>query len=32
LAARELKRLPPESLDRLLQALAALRTEGKNES
>ena len=30
LAARELKRLPPESLDKLLQALAALRAE-KNE-
>jgi transcriptional regulator with XRE-family HTH domain len=30
LAARELKKLPPESLDRLLQALAALRGEAKD--
>lgn len=27
LAARELKKLPPESLDKLLQALAALRAD-----
>jgi transcriptional regulator with XRE-family HTH domain len=32
LAARELKKLPPESLDKLLQALAALRTEDKDEN
>ena len=32
LAARELKKLPPESLDKLLQALAALRTEDKGEN
>lgn len=31
LAARELKKLPSESLDKLLQALAALRGEGKDE-
>lgn len=29
LAARELKKLPPESLDKLLQALAALRADDK---
>jgi transcriptional regulator with XRE-family HTH domain len=32
LAARELKKLPPESLDKLLQALAALRTEDKDQN
>jgi transcriptional regulator with XRE-family HTH domain len=31
LAARELRRLPAESLEKLLQALAALRSDGKNE-
>jgi transcriptional regulator with XRE-family HTH domain len=29
LAARELRKLPSESLEKLLQALAALRTDGK---
>lgn len=29
LAARELQKLPPESLDKLLQALAAFRTDDK---
>ncbi len=29
LAARELKKLPPESLEKLLQALAALRADDK---
>jgi len=32
LAARELKKLPPETLDKLLQALAALRTEIRTRS
>jgi transcriptional regulator with XRE-family HTH domain len=31
LAARELQKLPPESLEKLLQALAALRTKDKDE-
>jgi transcriptional regulator with XRE-family HTH domain len=31
LAARELKKLPPESLDKLLQALAALRDKDEDE-
>lgn len=32
LAARELRKLPSESLDRLLQALAALRTDNGKEN
>lgn len=32
LAARELKKLPPDSLEKLLQALAALRAEDKDKS
>ena len=32
LAARELKKLPTESLDKLLQALAALRSESEDDN